>query len=559
MNRFAWLLAGLAAAFAPHNSIHGQSVHSQSQIRLDDVTDSAGIRFRHFSGGSGKHYIVETVTSGLATFDYDDDGWIDIFLLSGTPLPGVRTDLVPTCKLYRNLGDFQFVDVTDQAGADERGFALGVAAADYDNDGDQDLFISNFGPNVLLINNGDGTFQRQVFPVSGQQRRVGAGVSLLDVDADGTLDVYFANYIKFSFDRGVNRTIFGVPAAPGPKDYDPDTHVLLHNDGAGKFVDISTSSGIAEHPGPGMGTVAFDFDHDRDTDLFVCNDSAANFLFENVGGSRFNEIAVLAGLAYDVTGAQQATMGVDVSDFDGDGHLDIVTTSFIDELPMLGKNSGSGYFDDVAAAAGLGIASRNVTWGVGFSDFDNDTWPDLFIASGHLIAGVTQINDTEKFAAPNLVLRNLNGKRFVDVTKNVGSAGKAVQVSRGIALDDLDNDGRTDVVVLNLNDHPQIIHNHTNEPGNFLQLELVGKHASRDAVGSRVSLRIGERRLVQETIAGRGYQSHFGSRLSFGLGDAAEVNDLQVEWHGGQTQKLGRVKGNQLLLLREGEAPVKLR
>ena len=533
-------------------------VPSLEPIQLEDVTARAALNFRHFSGGTGQHYIVETVASGLATFDYDGDGLIDVYLLSGSPLRGAKATPEPRCKLFRNLGNFQFMDVTDQSGTGERGFGLGVVAGDYDNDGDQDLFVNNFGPCVLLENNGDGTFERRTFSAPKGAPRVGAGVSLADIDGDGLLDCYFANYIRFSFDRGTNRKIFGIPAAPGPKDYDPDTHVLLTNEGDGRFRDISLSSGIGQQPGPGMGMVAFDFDSDHDTDFFVCNDSAANFLFENLGNSRFSEIALLAGVAYDVTGAQQATMGVDVADFNGDGLTDLITTSFIEELPALCKNSGQGYFDDVAAAYGLGAAARNVTWGVGFSDFDNDSWPDLYIASGHLISGSNRVNDTEKFAARNLVFRNEQGKRFVDVTKNVGSAGAAIQVSRGLALDDLDNDGRTDVVILNLDDAPQVIRN-ISPSSNYLQLELIGSHGNRDAIGSKVILHVGSRKLVQEVVAGRGYQSHFGHRLSFGLGSQTSVDDIEVHWHAGAVQHYGKTEANQRLLMREtDDRPIQL-
>jgi hypothetical protein len=246
-------------------------------------------------------------------------------------------------------------------------------------------------------------------------------------------------------------------------------------------------------------------------------------------------------------------MGADVADFDGDGHLDLVTTCFINEIPTLYKNSGVGYFDDIAASVGLGAATRNVTWGVGFSDFDNDTWPDLFIASGHLIAGISRVQDTQRFAAPNLILQNRLGKRFVDVTKNSGTAGQAQQVSRGIAIDDFDNDGLNDVIVLNLNDHPQVIRNATSSAGNYLQLQLVGLRSNRDAVGSRVTVTVGQRKLVQEVIAGRGYQSHFGTRLSFGLGSATHADQIDVEWHGGVSEQFGKTNAGQLVILRQSD------
>ncbi len=478
-NRSNYLLAvvlffSIAFAFGAKGS------SAQAPIALEDVTRSSGIQFEHFSGRTNKFYIIETVTSGLATFDYDNDGLIDVYFLNGAdPLNSRLRPDSPTNRLFRNVGNMKFVDVTEESGCGDFGFALGVTAGDFDNDGDQDLFVSNFGPNLLFKNNSDGTFERIEFPPKDSRRRVGAGVSLFDIDHDGNLDLYFANYVDFSFDTRGTRLIFGVPGAPGPLDFNPETSTLYRNMGDGSFKDISRESGIDSVAGPGMGIVAFDFDGDLDTDIFVSNDSAANFLFENKGNSTFDEIALLAGVAYDLTGAQQGTMGADVADYDCDGDLDLVTTNYMGEIPTLYRNSGTGYFDDLGAAAGLGAASQSVKWGVGFADFDLDSWPDLFMASGHVLASISQVKDSEKFATPNYVFRNVNGKRFADVSSTVGSASNAVDVSRGIALDDLDNDGDVDIVVLNLDDQPQIIQNTTRNNNHFLQLQLIGKNGNR--------------------------------------------------------------------------------
>lgn len=533
----------------------------QAPFLFEDVTRSSGIDFEHFSGRTNKFYIIETVTSGLATFDYDNDGLIDIYLLSGTdPLKNLIGPNAPTNRLFRNLGGLKFVDVTAESGCGDLGFAVGVTAGDYDNDGDQDLFVANFGPNIMLVNNGDGTFERHEFPPTDARPRVGAGVALLDIDQDSNLDLYFANYVDFSFDTRGTRLIFGVPGAPGPLDFNPEKSTLYRNTGDGEFHDISSASGIDAVAGPGMGIVAFDFDSDLDTDIFISNDSAANFLFENKGNSTFDEIALLAGVAYDLTGAQQGTMGADVGDFDCDGDLDLVTTNYMGEIPTLYRNSGAGYFDDLGAAVGLGTASQSVKWGVGFADFDQDSWPDLFMSSGHVLASISKVKDAEKFATPNYVFRNLNGKRFADVSATSGSALKAVDVSRGVALDDLDNDGDVDIVVLNLDDQPQVIRNATKNPNHFLQVQLVGKLCNRDAVGSLVTLQLGEKKVAQGVISGRGYQSHFGSRLTFGLGPKDEPVDLTVQWQGGKRQTFKALAADQYLLLIEGEPePIRLR
>ena len=531
----------------------------QSEFNLTDVSSLIQAKFEHFSGQTGKHFIVETITSGMATFDYDGDGWTDVYFLTGAPLQGDKNNEQQPNRLFRNLGNFQFIDVTQATGAGDLGFALGVTAGDYDNDGDQDLFISNFGPNIMLQNNGDGTFSRHEFPNSKPAPRVGAGVSLLDIDHDGNLDVFFANYIEFSFEKSTKQTVFGAQRVSSPKDYDPDSNTLLSNTGDGTFEDISAASGIASFAGPGMGIVAFDYDADGDTDVFVCNDSAANFLFQNDGDRKFSEVALLTGVAYDVTGSQQATMGVDVGDFDGDGFLDLVTTNYDAEIPTLYKNSGLGFFDDIGPAVGFGAASRNLKWGVAFADLDNDSWPDLIMATGHLMKDASKLNDSVTFAARNVYLRNIQGKKFSDFSTNVGTAADSIKASRAIALDDLDNDGNVDAVILNSDTAPQWIRNETNNSNHWCELCLIGVKANRDAVGARVIVQCNNRKLVQDIVSGRGYQSHFGSRLHFGVGQSKSI-DVEVHWPGGDVQSFRSLPVQQLLLLREGfDSAIRLR
>lgn len=532
---------------------NGASANRKSpRLSFVDVTSSSGIGFQHFSGGTGKHFIVETVTAGVATLDYDMDGLLDIYFLNGAPLLDAKVDATPVNRLYRNRGGFRFEDVTEESGVGDPGFALGVAAADYDADGDEDLIVSNFGPNVLFENLGDGTFARRSFGPTKSAPRVGAGVSLFDADNDGLLDIYFANYIDFTFDKDVNREIFGVPAAPGPKDYEPDSDTLYRNLGDGSFEDVSEQSGIATVAGAGMGVVAFDYDNDADTDVFVCNDSAANFLFENDGSGNFEETAVFTSVAYGASGDQQASMGVDVADFNHDGNFDLVTTNFVDEVPTLYQNSGQGYFDDIGSAARLGIANRSVTWGVGFADFDHDSWDDLFIASGHLIEGTAAVNDTEQFESPNVCLLSKNGNLFEQVQEQ--EPFLLEQVSRGVALDDLDSDGAVDVVVLNLNDRPQIIQN-ASAAGSSLRISLVGTTANREGVGARVELQGNGLRIYKERVAGRGYQGHFGSLLQFGLDENTGPFSVKITWPGGKVEQhsgLRAIEGSQRYVIIEG-------
>lgn len=529
------------------------SVAGGQDFRLQDVTEKSGLSFQHFSGLSGKNYIVETITCGIATFDFDGDGLIDIYLPSGNTLQGKPIDPQQKNRLFRNLGNMRFVDVTDQSGAGDLSFAMGVAAGDMDHDGDVDLWVANFGDILLLENCGDATFHRRVIDQSsGEVPRIGAGISLLDFDSDGWLDVFVSRYVKFDYSKDVSRLIYGIPGAPGPTDYPPDSDALYRNNGDGSFVDVSKASGIANQSGPGMGVVSFDYDDDGDSDIFVCNDSAANFLYENQGDGTFEEVALLMGLAYDVTGAKQASMGVDVGDVDRDGFLDLITTNFLGEIPPLYQNSGAGFFDDIGASAGLGRADTNVSWGVGLVDLDNDRWQDCFIVAGHLIEGVADITDADKFEAAHVVLRNHEGQ-FVPAEVE-GDALNNIKVSRGAAFDDLDNDGWLDAVILNLNSSAQLIHNETSaEDRHFLQLRLVGTRSNRSAAGAKIRVRAGGQELVSEHILGRGYQSHFGDRIHFGLGSSAIVESIEITWPSGSVQKISNVEADQeLLVVEEG-------
>ncbi len=532
-------------------------------IRFEEITSKTGIDFLHTDGGSGKHYIIETICSGLAIFDYDGDGLMDIYFLNGAYHEGKKPDSHPTNRLYRNMGDWRFVDVTELAGVGDASHSLGATVGDFDNDGDEDLYVSNYGPKVFYRNNGDGTFTTvedapgTVEDAPGKAaNRVGAGVAFLDIDADGDLDLYVANYIKFSYDKDVNRLIFGIPAAPGPKDYEPDNHQLFRNNGDGSFTDISMESGIGLSPGAGMGIVSLDFDRDGDTDLFVCNDSAENFLWENDGTGKFTEIALIAGVAYDYAGLRQASMGADCADIDHDGFLDIVSTNFQDEIPNVYHNSEGKFFDDLGVAYGLGVATRSVTWGVALSDFDNDSFVDLFLASGHLIDTVGLLDNTVQFATRNFLLRNIDGKRFMDVSATAGSGLKIEKASRALGCEDLDQDGDLDIVILNLNSTPDILRNDTAAKDNhWVELRLIGLSCNRDAVGSQVKIQTKKGLQIQEVHRGRGYQSHYGNDLHFGLGNAEEIDFIEVHWHGAAKEVYRNVSIDRKSTLIQGTSP----
>jgi hypothetical protein len=523
-------------------------------IRLTDVTARTKIAFRHSDGGSGQRYIVESVVGGLASFDYDGDGLVDIYFLGGALLKGTQAAVSPRNALYRNHGDWTFTDVTEQAGVGDLGYGMGVVAADYDNDGFPDLYISNFGPNVLYHNNGDGTFSN-VTGAAGVARgdKVGAGPCFLDIDGDGNLDLYAANYVDFHYDNHIVRMIGPHQFHPGPGDYRPVPDNLFRNNGDGTFTDVSGPSGIAAVAGPGMGVISFDCDDDGDADIFVCNDQAANFLFVNDGHGRFVERAVQSGLAYDVHGKANGSMGVDCGDYDNDGRLDLFMTDYQQEMPVLYRNVGQGVFEDVTAASGAGrSAFPHVKWGTGFVDFDDDGNRDLFIACGHFMDNIQYIDDRTAVKVRNILLRNTGRGKFVDVSDRCGDGLAVVESSRGAAFDDLDNDGRVDVVVLNVNAPPTIMRNETQTDSHWIQLRLVGVRSSREGVGARVQVVTGDRVQVAEVHSGRGYQSHFGTRLHFGLGRHARIDRFVVRWLGGRVEEFAGVAADQGVVLMEG-------
>jgi hypothetical protein len=517
----------------------------RGEIILTDVTAETGITFVHTDGGSGQHYIMETVSAGLALFDYDNDGDIDIYFLNGAPLKGTVSKLPPKNALYRNEGNWRFTDVTEEAGVGDTGYGLGVAVADYDNDGDQDIFLNNYGANVLYRNNGNGTFT-DVTKQAGVEGdfQVGAGACFLDMDKDGDLDLYVLRYLDFSYEKHVIATTMGIPVYANPRFYPPLPSLCYRNNGNGTFTDVSSQSNIGRHAGYGMGMVCADYDNDGDTDILVANDVMENFLFKNDGTGRFEEVGVETGFAYDGNGDEQGSMGVDCGDYDNDGWLDFYVTSYQNQLATLYRNLEGVAFQDVSLATGAGAGTlQHVTWGNSFVDFDNDGDRDIFVACGHLQDNVEKYDDTTSYYAENILLMNTGNGKFVDVSKTSGSGMKVKLSSRGAGFDDLDNDGDVDVVILNSRREPTILRNDSPSKGHWLQVQLKGVKTNRDGVGARVKVTAGELVLIDEVHSGRGYQSHYGTRLYFGLGYRTKVDRVEVRWiGGGQGEALHRIK-----------------
>ena len=525
-------------------------------IQLKDVTQETGITFIHTDGGCGRRYIVETVSAGLALFDYDNDGDVDIYFLNGAPLPGTKVDEPPTNALYRNDGRWRFTDVSDASGVADTGYGLGVAAGDYDNDGDQDLYLNNFGPNVMYRNNGDGTFTDATQPTGTQNgNRVGAGACFLDIDKDGDLDLYVANYLEFSFEGHVPVTIHGVPVYPGPNRYPPLPDTLYRNDGDGTFTDVSVESGVAAHAGWGMGIVCSDYDNDGDPDIFVGNDVAENFFFENDGTGKFEEVGLVVGASYDLRGNPQGSMGVDCGDYNNDGWLDFSQTSYQGQHTVLYENVSGSLLEDVTLVTGAGAGTvPYVTWGNGLVDFDSDGDRDIFVACGHLYDTVDRLDDTTSYLARNILLMNTGDGRFVNVSRQSGD-GLAVKLSsRGAAFDDLDGDGDVDAVILNSRREPTILRNDSDSDNHWVQIRLRGVKSNRDGVGARVTVVAGDLTQVDEVHSGRGYQSHYGTRLHFGLGDHDRIDRIEVRWLGGGVDVLADPATDRALTIVEGAA-----
>ena len=529
-----------------------------SPILLRDVTEHTGITWRHTDGSSGKRYIVETISAGLATFDYDGDGLVDIYFVNGAPLRGTNWEgPLPRNALYRNRGNFQFEDVTEAAGVGDTGYGLGVTVGDYDNDGWPDLFVSNYGPKVLYHNNGDGTF-RAVSHQAGVDDgyKVGAGACFLDIDRDGDLDLYVANYVDFSYETYRPHYAEGRHIYPSPMAYNAVPDVLFRNNGDGTFTDITCQAGIVEDAaGTGMGMIAADYDNDGDTDIFVLNDVARNYLWENDGTGKFREVSIERGLAFDAHGRYLASMGVDCADYNNDGWLDFFQTSYSDQQPALYHNTGLGFFEEVAPQAiPGGSLLPYINWGTHFADFDNDGRVDLFVANGNTQDNLGKYSSRESYEAPNTVLRNVGGK-FVDISASCGDGLAPRYSSRGSGADDLDNDGRVDLVVLNARSRPTLIRNESPGGHHWIEIELRGTRASRDAVGSHVYVHAGGLTQLREVHSGRSYQGHCGSRLHFGIGQATRIESIEVRWLGGKVERFTDLPADQRLLIVEGGPP----
>ena len=527
--------------------------------RLTDVAEQAGLTQPNVYGGvDGKSYIIEVVGCGVAFFDYDNDGWLDLLVLNGTRLEGAPPGA--TNRLYRNNRDGTFTDVTEKAGLARTGWASAVTVGDYDNDGFDDLFITYYGHNVLYHNNGDGTFT-DVTDKAGLRQdavRYASGCTWVDYDRDGRLDLFVAYYLDTTLEKlpkpgeNVDCRWKGVPVNCGPRGLPTGFVQLLHNKGDGTFADVSRAAGVAAAAGSyPMTAVAADYDNDGWPDIYVACDSTPSWLFRNQQDGTFRQEGLERGVALSEDGLEQAGMGIAVGDYDLDGNLDIFKTHFSDDTNVLYRNDGKGYFNDFTIRAGLGVETRYIGWGAGMVDLDNDGFPDLFVVTGSVYPEVERALPAYPFRTPRLVFRNLGDGRFEELIDEAGAGVAAPHPSRGCAFGDFDNDGDVDVLVMNMNEPPSLLRNDVSGGGHWLKVLLVGVKSNRSAIGARVLVRYGGRTQAQEVSAQSSFYSANDRRLHFGLGSATSA-ELTIVWPSGVTEKVGSVDADHLVVVREG-------
>lgn len=529
-----------------------------SVIRFSDQTQPANIRFQHINGASDHKHLPETMGAGCLFFDYDSDGYLDIFLVnSGNSCANPdkhRTDPAEMNVLYRNNGDGTFTDVTKQSGFERNhGYGMGCISADYDNDGDADLYLTNYGANQLYRNNGDGTFSDVTTHAGIGDSRWSVSASFGDYNNDGYLDLYVGNYLDYEIESAHPCILEGVHIYCGPHEYPGAQDTLYRNNGDGTFTDVTAKSGV-RNGGKGLGVLFTDYNSDGHPDIFVANDAVEDFLYHNNGDGTFTDVAVSAGIAYNSEGRATASMGIANGDYDNDGLLDLFITNFSLEVNSLFHNDGDSFYTMTTFETGLAEPSfSQLGFGTQFLDADNNGTLDLFVANGHVWDNVAKITPSLSYKQNCQFFANTGEGKFRDISEKVGTFFINPVVARGTAIGDYDNDGDVDILVSCSNDSPVLLRNDTHIRNNWLRIELIGTKSNRDGIGSKVKIKAGDITLVNEVTCGGSYASGSELVLHFGLGTSSEVDSIEVKWQSGLVQRLENVSVNQAILIRENQ------
>jgi enediyne biosynthesis protein E4 len=572
----------LSNASLPSAAASPQSSASPAQPAISPATDlgvnflnvarESGLNARTIYGGEHKNkYLLETTGCGVAFYDFDNDGWLDIFLVNGWRLEGFPAGQEPISHLFKNNRDGTFTDITSKAGLVHSGWGQGVCVGDYDNDGYEDLYVTYYGKNVLYHNNGNGTFTdvSEKAGVAGDGKRWNTGCAFVDYDRDGRLDLFVANYIDLDLKTAPvpesGPCLYkGVMVACGPPGLNGGKNILYHNNGDGTFTDVSEKCGILKANGTyGLGVVTADLDNDGWPDIYVANDSTASALYQNKQNGTFTDIALEAGCALSADGKPQAGMGISAGDYDLDGNLDLVKTNFAGDTPSLYHNLGGANFEDATFQGGLGKHTQYLGWGCGFFDFDNDGWPDILICNGHVYPEVEQLKTEVGYPQRKLLYRNLRNGKFEDISESVGSGISVPSASRGCAFGDFDNDGDVDFVVNCVNEAPQLIRCDSSLKNNWIKVRTIGTKSNRSGIGVRlrcVTQMPGEAKphsQIDEVRSGGGYFSQNDLRVHFGLEKAEKVDLLEIRWPSGLVETLKDIQPNQLIYVKEGEGIVR--
>ncbi len=557
------LVASLATASSPqqHPRRAVAAPPTPPRVNFVDMAEKAGLTAKTEAGGEkAKKYIIETTGSGAAVLDYDNDGRPDIFLPNGSRLEGYSPGQEPTSHLFRNQHDGTFSDVTAAAGAGLKGWGQGVCAGDYENDGSPDLFVTFWGHNVLLHNKGDGTFEDVTKKAGLWQDKVmwSTGCAFVDYDRDGRLDLFVSHYVDLDLEHTPEPGSSdlcqwkGIPVMCGPRGLKGTHNQLFHNNGDGTFTDVSEKSRVSKTPEYYCFTVLTgDLDNDGWPDIYVACDSTPSLYFHNNHDGTFTEMAGAAGIAYNDNGHEQAGMGAHAADYDGDGWLDIIKTNFSDDAPDLYRNNHDGTFTETTFEAGLGTNTQFLGWGTLFVDIDDDGWPDLFIANGHVYPEVDNKGLTNTFRERKLLYWNDHHGKFKDVSVEAGPGITTALNSHGVAAADFNNDGALEIVVNNSHDRASLLKN-TGDHGNWILLALAGTKSNRSAIGAQVKVRANGHQQMQEVRSGGGYISQSDFRLHFGLGTATKAGSIEVRWPSGLVERFANVEGNRVVKIREG-------